>query len=329
MKLNFRSIDSVEAAKRIADRSKKGDKSEKLHSVPEAFMLLIKGVGKENLDNLCEELKVYYPELTEDELYNLTQGEGEVFEKNPSVVATVIFNCANNCLAKGKHMGNNEIAGGKINTSSWISHSLYEAKVAGDLAQMLGVDKEKAMTLAVLHDFGRKSTHTFEHVTEGFDALVKLGWENEASATLTHSFINGGRCANCDPAEEGFYIDEEGKEQWENEQDKDHVTRFLEAYNYDIYDDILNVADLMATDRGIVSPLERVEDVATRKAPDPKNRSYFLSEFTNKMNEMLVKSGKISEFQIVNANMDEETIKKLFEKTSREFFEFYREDRLR
>ena len=115
MKLNFKSDDSLQAAKRIIVRAKTGDKNEKLHSVPEAFILLIKGVGKENLDNLCEELKGYYPELTEDELYNLTQGEGEIFEKNSSVVATVIFNCANNCIAKGKHMGNNEIAGGKIN----------------------------------------------------------------------------------------------------------------------------------------------------------------------------------------------------------------------
>lgn len=329
MILNFKSADSVQAAKRLIVKSNIGDKNEKLHSLPEAFMLLIKGVGKENLDNLCKELRIYYPELTEDECYDLTQGKGQIFENNSNVVANVIFNCANNCLSQGKHMGNNEIAGGKINTSSWISHSIYEAQVAGDLAQMLGVNKEKAMTLAILHDFGRKSIHTFEHVTQGFDDLVKLGWEDEAGATLTHSFINGGRCANCDPAEEGFYIDEEGQPKWEHEENKDDVAKFLELYTYDIYDDILNIADLMATDKGIVSPAERVEDIATRKTPDPRNRNYFLSEFINKMNEVLVKTGRITEIQKIDARLEPEKMKELFEETSRRFFESYREVRLR
>lgn len=329
MKLNFKSDDSIQAAKRLIIKSNIGDKNEKLHSVPEAFMILIKGVGKENLDNLCKELKIYYPELSEDECYSLTQGEGEVFENNSNIVANVIFNCANSCLSQGKHMGNNEIAGGKINTSSWISHSIYESQVAGDLAEMLGVNKEKAMTLAILHDFGRKSIHTFEHVTQGFDDLVKLGWENEAVATLTHSFINGGRCANCDPAEEGFYIDDKGQPKWKNEEDKDDIAKFLELYNYDIYDDILNIADLMATDRGIVSPAERIEDIATRKTPDPRNRNYFLSEFINKMREMLAKTGKNDEFQPIDYRLSDVEIKKMFEETSKRFFSTYKEARLR
>jgi len=329
LKLNFKSNDSVQAAKRLIIKSNIGDKNEKLHSLPEAFMMLVRGVGKENLDNLCKELKTYYPELTEEECYNLTQGEGPIFENNPKVVENVIFNCANSCLSQGKHMGNNEIAGGTINTSSWISHSIYEAQVAGTLAQMLGLNKERAMTLAILHDFGRKFIHTFEHVTQGFDELVKLGWENEAAATLTHSFINGGRCANCDPAEEGFYIDEQGQPKWEHEEDKDDVAKFLELYTYDIYDDILNISDLMATDKGIVSPAERVEDIATRKTPDPKNRNYFLSEFINKMREMLAKAYKNNEFNPVDARLSDEEIKVLFQETSRSFFEAYKEIRTR
>jgi len=329
LKLNFKSNDSVQAAKRLIIKSNIGDKNEKLHSLPEAFMMLVRGVGKENLDNLCKELKTYYPELTEEECYNLTQGEGPIFENNPKVVENVIFNCANSCLSQGKHMGSNEIAGGKINTSSWISHSIYEAQIAGSLAQMLGVNKERAMILAILHDFGRKFIHTFEHVTQGFDELVKLGWENEAVATLTHSFINGGRCANCDPAEEGFYIDEQGQSKWEHEEDKDDVAKFLELYTYDTYDDILNIADLMATDRGIVSPAERIEDIATRKTPDPKNRNYFLSEFINKMREMLAKIDKNNDFNPVDTRLSDEEIKELFQETSRRFFEAYKEIRTR
>lgn len=325
MRLDFKSNDSIQAAKRLVIKSRDVGKNGKLHSLPEAFMLLINGVEKENLNNLCKELSKYYPDLTEEECYELTQGKGKIFENNSSVVSSVIFNCANDCLSQGKHMGSNEIAGGKINTSSWISHSIYEAQVAGKLAQMMGLDKDKAMTLAILHDFGRKKVHTFEHVTQGFDDLVKLGWEDEAIATLTHSFINGGRCANCDPAEEGFYLDENGEPRWESEDCKDNVAKFLELYSYDDYDDILNVADLMATDRGIVSPAERVADVATRKTPDSKNRNYFLCEFINKMNGMLLKIGEISEFQEIDARLGDEKIKELFEETSSKFFDVYRE----
>lgn len=329
MKLNFKSKDSVQAAKRLIIKSKMGDGKEKIHSLPEAFMLLIKGIEKENLDNLCKELRKYYPKLTEDECYNLTQGKGQIFENNANVVSNIIFNCANSCLSQGKHMGNNEIAGGKINTSGWISHSIYEAQVAGKLAKMLGLNKEKAMTLAILHDFGRKSTHTFEHVTQGFDDLIKLGWEDEAVSTLTHSFINGGRCANCDPAEEGFYIDEEGQPKWEHEEDKDDVAKFLELYTYNSYDDIINIADLMATSNGIVSPVERIEDISTRRTPDTKNRNYFLSEFINKMNEILLRMGQITEFQKIDSRLEYDKIEEIFETKSRRFFEFYKEARMR
>lgn len=93
---------------------------------------------------------------------------------------------------------------------------------------------------------------------------------NEARATLTHSFINAGRCANCDPAEDGFYINSEGKPSWEDGTKVDDITEVLENMQYDDYDMILNIADLIATDKGITSPYARVEDIAKRKVPDPK-----------------------------------------------------------
>ena len=44
-----------------------------------------------------------------------------------------------------------------------------------------------------------------------------------------------------------------------------------------------NIADLIATSDGITTPYDRVQDVATRKKPDIRNRGYFLSEFSNKV----------------------------------------------
>ncbi len=329
MRLDFKSEESMQAAKRIIIKSNTTGRSRKLHSVQESFMLLIKGIEKEDLDNLCKELNSFYPDISIDECYLLTQGKGKIFENNKEIVSNVIFNCENKVLNQGKHMGSNTISDGKINTSSFISHSIYEARVAENLAKMLGANSEKAMTLAILHDYGRKTTHTLEHVTQGFDDLVRLGWEDEAVSTLTHSFINGGRCDNCDRAEEGFYLDEKGDPRWEKEEDKDDVAKFLELYKYDIYDDILNIADLMATDKGIVSPKERIEDIATRKMPDPKNRNYFLSSFINKMNEVLKKAGKIDKFEAVSSSLEDEEIIKLFEQTSKIFFDKYNEERVK
>ncbi len=325
MRLDFKSDKSRQAAKRLIEKSKTEEDKPLNHSFLEAFMLLIKGVGKKDLDNLCNELQKIYTELSEDDIYDLTQGKGDIFNNNPRIVASVIYKCANNCMNAGKYMGSNTINAGQINTSSWISHSIYEAQLAENIAEKLGLNKEKAMTLGILHDYGRKYTHTFEHVTVGFEKLVELGWEDEAIAAIVHSFIDGGRCANCDQAEEGFYIDEEGNAKWENEDDKDEVTKFLELYKYSIYDDILNIADLMATDKGIVSPEDRVKDIATRKKPEPKNRKFFLSKFINKMNEIMKKAGKKYEIEHINAKSEDNEIIKLFKKASDRMFEFYKE----
>ena len=333
MKLNFKNEEYKKTAKRIMETKNKGGSKGDIHSLSKAFMILIKAKDKDseefqkkNLDNLCKELQFNcYPDLTIDEIYEMTQGRGEVFEKNPEIVSKVILNCAKACVQNGKYLGTNTIEGTKINTSAWMSHSLHSAELAGQFAKMAGVDNEKIQTLALLHDYGRKYTHTFEHVTKGFEKLIDEGWEAEASATLTHSFINGGRCANCEPAEEGFYIDEEGKPKWIDNSYKDDVTEVLENYDYDIYDNILNIVDLMATAEGIVAPYDRVCDIATRKTPDPKNRKYFLSEYINKLNEFLVKMGKQEEFEKVNPTDTEENINAKFKEISEKIFNVYKE----
>lgn len=87
---------------------------------------------------------------------------------------------------------------------------------------------------------------------------------------MTHSFVNGNRCANNEPAEDGFYVDDTGNPRWEENTAKDDITKFLENYQYNEYDNILTIADLMATDKGIVSPFDRIEDIATRKKLDVK-----------------------------------------------------------
>ena len=82
----------------------------------------------------------------------------------------------------------------------------------------------------------------------------------------------------------------------------------------------------MATGKGIVSPLDRVNDIATRKAPDVTNRSLFLSEFINKLNEFLVRMGHKTSPKLTNATQSIDDLQQEFESVSVEFFEHYKED---
>ena len=287
MKLNFSDDKYTIVAKEIAKKSKNNTISDNFHSPEDAFLLLIKNVRFEDLENLCKKINYYYPDLTLKECYEMTQGLGNVFTSNPDIIKTLIYNCANECVNNRIHLGDYYTADGKINTSSWISHSINEAKLAGELASIFGLDVQRAKTMGILHDYGRKFVHNFEHVTKGFEELVNLGWISEASATLTHSFINGGRFACCDKTKEGLSISKDGEISWQKDENKDDVTCFLENYNYNLYDHILNISDLMATSERIVSPYERVQDILSRRSPDIDSKKYFLSKLVNKLIEFL------------------------------------------
>lgn len=284
MKLNF----SSEYYKNKALGTNQGKESN--HSVGDAFLLLIKGVYKEDLSNLCEMIKESQEnqvELTLDECYDLTQGKDTNSIKVDENLKETILNLAYTCIESGKTLGEKTIQNGKINTSSWMSHALYEGKLASEFAEKLGIDAKTAQIQGILHDYGRKVTHSFEHVTRGYEELVNEGWDVEAIASLTHSFLNGGRCASNEQAEEGFYVDENGEPKWKLDTEKDDITLFLEGYEYNKYDTILNISDLMATSDGIVSPYDRILDIATRRTLDPTNRGYFLAEFTNTLVDIL------------------------------------------
>ena len=331
MKLNFKN----EEYKKIAMQSRKISQTESNHKISDAFMLLLKGVKKEDLSyfsrKIQEDLKKKNINLSTDECYHLTQGNLDAISSSRDDIEKAVeiglgeylLKIGYECIEIDKtHLGENVINGTTINTSSWISHSLFEANAAQMLARKIGLDEEKAGVIGILHDYGRKYTHDFSHVTRGFEALVDEGWIDEARATITHSFINAGRCANCDPAEDGFYIDGEGKPRWGETADKDDMTDVLESLEYDDYDMILNIADLMATDKGIVSPFDRVQDVATRKEPDIRNRRYFLSEFTNKLIYAMKKvNGEKYSGEKLSPLMDLDTINSIFKKVSQSFYE--------
>ena len=177
-----------------------------------------------------------------------------------------------------------------------------------------------------MHDYGRKFDHDFSHTIKGFEELVDLGWYNEAISCLTHSFLNGGRCCNNEQAIEGFYVNDNGNPHFNDNTPKDDVTLFLENYRFGEYDVILNIADLMATDKGILPPHKRIADIATRRIIDPTNRAYFLAELTNTLIEFIRRTDfNIDEIKCIKANKNTalEDIQKYFKTTSEYFFTVY------
>lgn len=295
-----------------------------IHSSDDALLLLIKGVSYDDLSNLCKLMKEYYASLPNpiklslEDCYKLTQNDNlSEIEKN--TIAELIAKC----IKSGKTLGNKTIMEGKISTSSWISHCFYSGEVCFTLANQLGLDGDKARTMGILHDYGRKFDHTFGHTIVGFETLTNLGWDNEAIGCLTHSFVNGGRCSNNEPALDDFYLDNDGNAKWKDDAQKDDMTLFLENYNYTDYDILLNIADLMATSKGIVSPKDRIADIATRRVIDPTNRGYFLSDITNTFIDVLKRLNMLPD-NIVHIKDDENTslneIENYFNEVSAYFF---------
>lgn len=296
-----------------------------IHSKEDAFILLINNTEYDNLSNLCEMIysnnELSFTSL--DEVYKLTQTNYSNLDFNTK---RIILDNAFKCLENGKTLGNKTINEGKINTSSWFSHSLYMGKLSFDLAKILGLNEEIAFTLGILHDIGRKYDHSFNHVIKGCEFLYTIGWYNESISCLTHSFVNGGRCSNNEPALPGFYVDDFGNEKWLSDTKMDDVGYFLKHYNYTEYDRILNIADLMATDKGIVSPFDRIEDIATRRTIDKTNRGYFLCEFTNLLVDYMKQANiSDSEYSHIKAtkNTTLEEINDKFKIISENFYNLY------
>ena len=253
-----------------------------------AFLLLVNGLSFKNLENLCIEVGSEY-NISSNEAYNLIQ-QGRVNN---------LLDIAFNIIDKDKFLGNN-IINEKINTSSWISHSLYEARLCEILASRLNLDKDIAFNYGLMHDYGRKYSHNFSHVTKGFEELIDLGLY-ESRACLTHSFINDGRFNNNEiPDVKLDYIN--NKEHFNSEYDD--LSKLLRNITYTDYDRILNIADLMASDHGILSPIDRIYDILSRRGELDKapNRIYFLTSFYNTLLWYLNSVGVNTEFNYLDFN---------------------------
>ena len=172
MRLDFSNNHYKELLEQIAEKSQQQTVYQKLHTPAEAFLLIVKGLPEEDLDNLCEMLKQEGDVYGTQDWYQVIQGNGKLFERLPQTVSELIYSTAKKCIKQGKNVGSHTTPDGRFNTSSWISHSLFEAELAGNIAELIGEKRETAETLGILHDIGRKKSHNFRHVTLGFEILA-------------------------------------------------------------------------------------------------------------------------------------------------------------
>ena len=149
-------------------------------TVEDAFLLFIKDFDKGNkqsLENLCKYIKEYFTkeniELSMDECYELTQGRDTGLVKLEERVKRIILACAYKCIYDGKFLGNTivDVKGELTNTSNCLSHILYHGEASRVLAEAIGLDGKVAQKLGILHDIGRKRTHSFMHTIAGFELL--------------------------------------------------------------------------------------------------------------------------------------------------------------
>lgn len=298
------------------------------NTAADSFFILLKDIDYEMIDNLCiyisKMLLIDDPHIVYEIIQNNTCNSNS---------KEYILQCAYNLIHENKSLGT-KLTSNQRNASSWISHCLYEGEVASTLANSIGLDPETARKIGILHDVGRKFDHTFMHVIKGYEYLVDLGYTDEAICCLTHSFLSiptdgeykGNRCANCDPSKKGFYVNESGEGVFEKSVEKDDITEFLENYQYNMYDMILNISDLMAMSSGVTSPYDRMLDVYTRKTPDAKNSPFFKVCFINSLNRMLYVLTKDNKYNYEINIKDYKTVEEidnLLQKVSNEFYNYY------
>ncbi len=343
MNLNFNNHDYFVIANQIAQN---GCQYVNTHTPLSAFLICIKDLPFGYLDNLCRHIQSYLDQhgldATLDECYLLTQNQGSLRLTNFFQSSSQnLLDLAYECLMTDQFLGTQKVVGTDLNSSSWLSHSLYEGLVAKELAEMVGLDSATAQKLGLLHDIGRKKTHRFGHVVEGFQILVDAGWLDEAFCCLTHSFLSikqanglrhGGRFCDCGavPTFEGpngvekvASIDCDFNVIWNDSAPKDDMTSILECYNYSPYDCLLNLADLMATANGITAPHLRVADIATRRTADPVNHNYFLATLTTNLYEFMSNCGIIVTDYQNSYSKSPNDIENIFTNVSTFFYDQY------
>ena len=249
----------------------------------DAIFLLIEEVQLRDLNLYYQNIKkITFSESSTEEFYSSLQPP----ENLSSEKKQTLFNIALSTPVLGNNIVN-PTPNLFINTSSWIKHSLNVGLATTNLANDLqDTESKTAFVLGILHDIGKKFKTDMQHTIFGYEYLVNKGYENEARICLTHSQIHGKQCANNEPAVPRWSC-QNGISTWDNSIETDDLTKLLNQATYNSYDNILTIADIMATESAILPIYDRLQDIKFHRKIDPTNKKFFFAELINLLNEYL------------------------------------------
>ncbi|HBM81042.1 MAG: HD domain-containing protein [Clostridiales bacterium] len=141
----------------------------------------------------------------------------------------------------------------KLNPGPWVGHSLYAGKAAELIAQNCPeLNSDTALVLGMLHDIGRRFGVTdMRHAIDGYNFCMDKGYTFLAKICMTHSF-------NYKDIRAAF-----GK--WDcSKKEYDFVKEYLQTIEYDDYDRLIQLCDVLALPDGFCLIEKRMVDVALR-----------------------------------------------------------------
>lgn len=162
----------------------------------------------------------------------------------------------------------------KRNPGPWEKHSILVAECAekiawqilrhndelnddGSIKENCSINPEKAYTLGLLHDIGRRNGITgLKHVWDGYHYLKDMGYDDAARICLTHSFQF---------PELSFYIGEKDLEPDQMEE----LKKLLQNTVYDDYDYLIQLLDATCSADGTKNMERRMNDVKLRYGSYP------------------------------------------------------------
>lgn len=132
---------------------------------------------------------------------------------------------------------------------------------AGIIAKALNLDEEYAKTLGYIHDIGKSVGEFKDHVMNGYNHLKSLGYDEKYyNICLTHSYLNNDVYCTAGgiPSDIPFR------------------TEFIKNHEYTIYEQIINLCDLMCTSKNLTID-KRLIDIITRRGAY-ENTQYHVKE---------------------------------------------------
>lgn len=149
----------------------------------------------------------------------------------------------------------------QYNPGPWGNHSRTVAHCAEKIAEAYNeLYPEKAYILGLLHDIGRKfGVRHLGHVSDGYQYMMSLGYDEVAKICLTHSFNNQ------------TIKDYIGRFDTSDEELK-MITNTLAKITVDDYDRLIQLCDALAGSDGVLNIEERMRDVKRRYGFYPQEK---------------------------------------------------------